>query len=437
MKYNGVPFRQFYLTAIFRTLALIFSVLAFSTLNAQDQESEQLKARVDALEKKLAVQDSLVIKFITKNHPSSRNEIENNSFSGVVISNVKGITLSIGGFIEVDLIHDLDAMGDKYSFTTSSIEMNPAQGSKNVTNASTRPSRLSFKGNNADHSFSALLEFDFEGNNGTTAPRLRHAYISYKNWGAGQYWSNFMDNNNFPDILDFEGPNATISIRQIQVRYGFKIGKSNKMVFSLEAPGADVTIPATWVSKNVFPDFTMSFEHQFRQGQSHLRLASLVHPVTYVNETGKQENTIGGALNFTGSIQVSRLDNINFQATGGTGFGRYNNDLGGLGYDAFRSECDTNKLSTANQLNFFAYYNHWWASKLSTALGGGYVKMGEDSNFPDANAIKSTGYASTNLIYYPNNNIKIGFEVLYGNRKDADNQTRNAFRFQFTFFAKI
>jgi hypothetical protein len=437
MKDYAVSNNQFLLPAIFKTITLFFLLLIFLPSNAQDQETEQLKARVTVLEKKLADQDSLYIKLVKKDHPSSRNEIENNSFSGVVISSVKGITLNIGGFIEVDLIHDLNPMGDKYSFTTSSIEMYPAPGSKNATNVSVRPSRLSFKGNNADNSFSALLEFDFEGSNGSIAPRLRHAYITFKNWGAGQYWSNFMDNNNFPDILDFEGPNATIITRQIQVRYSFNIGKSNKMAFSLEAPGAEVTIPATWISKNVFPDFTMSFEHQFHQGESHLRLASLVHPVTYINETGSQKNTLGGALNFTGTIQVSRLDNINFQATCGTGFAKYNNDLGGLGYDAFRSKSDTNKLSTANQFNFFAYYNHWWASKLSTALGGGYVRMSDNSNFPDTNFIKSTSYASTNLIYYPNNNFKIGFEVLYGNRKDADNRIRNAFRFQFTFFAKI
>ena len=423
--------------AIFSTTVVFFFMLFFLNAFAQDPETDKLKSRVDVLEKKLAAQDSLYIKLLKKTHPSSRNEIENNSFSGVVISGIKGITLSIGGFIETDLIHDMNPMGDKYSFTTSSIEMNPAQGSENLTNFSVRPSRLSFKGNNADNSFTTLLEFDFEGSNGNTTPRLRHAYVTFKNWGAGQYWSNFMDNNNFPDILDFEGPNATISIRQIQIRFSFNTGKSNNMAFSLEAPGSDVTLPLTWRSKNVFPDFTMSFEQQFHKGASHLRLATLVHPISYYSDDGNLKNTFGFALNFTGSIQVSKLDNINFQATGGTGFGKYNNDLGGMGYDAFVNKSDTNKLSTANQLNFFAYYNHWWSSKLSTALGGGYVTMGENKNFPEPGTIKSTSYASTKLIYYPNNNFKFGFEVLYGNRRDADNQIRNALRFQLTFFAKI
>ena len=420
-----------------RILLILVIVVSCLISHAQNQEIQQLNARVDALEKKLSAQDSALIQILKKNQPSSRNEIENNSYSGVVISSVKGITLSIGGFVETDLIHDLSPLGDKFSFTTSSIEMNPDKGSYNVTSFSVRPTRLSFRGKSTNNNFTALIEFDLEGSNGTTAPRVRHAYMTYKNLGVGQYWSNFMDNDNFPDILDFEGPNATVIIRQIQIRYGFNICHSSFLAVSLEQPNSDVTIPATWSSKNIFPDITASFEHKFWKGSSHLRIAVLLHPVTYVNGSDIRKTIIGGALNFTGSIQVAKLDNINFQLTGGSGFGKYNNDLGGLGFDAFQSKSDTSSLSTVNQLNFFAYYNHWWAARLSTALGWGYVGLAGNNDFPGPNTIKCTNYASTNLIYYPNNNIKLGFEVLYGSRKDSDNKVQDTFRFQFTFFAKI
>ncbi len=419
------------------TLLLLALVIIFLCSHAQEQDLKLLKVRMNALERKVSIQDSLYRKLLHNDLPNSRNEVENNSYSGFVVSSIKGVILSIGGFVEADLIHDLNPLGDKSSFTTSSIIMNPDPGSQNVTNVSVRPSRISFRGSNTDDSFSALLEFDFEGSNGTTTPRLRHAYITYKNWGAGKYWSNFMDNNNNPDILDFEGPNATITIRQIQIRYSFMIGKNDKMAFSLEAPGAEITAPDAWSSKNVFPDLTASFEHQFWQGTSHLRVAALVHPVTYLNGSAAQKNVIGGAVNFTGSIQVTKLDNINVQATAGTGFGKYNNDLGGLGYDAFQRKSDTTKLSTANQLNLFAYYNHWWTPRLSSALGGGYVDLLDSKENTGPDAIQSTSYASTNLIFYPNNNFKIGIEVLYGKRKDADLKTKETFRFQFTFFAKL
>jgi len=421
----------------FRVLMLCMFMFSLLNSHAQNQDLDKLNQRVDALEKKQSAYDSIYLKIVKNGLPNARNEVENNSYSGFVISSIKGVVLSIGGFVEADLMHDLRAMGDKNSFTTSSIEMNPSPGSQNVTTFSVRPSRISFRGQNTNKSFAALLEFDFAGSDGTTAPRLRHAYITFKNWGAGKYWSNFMDNNNFPDILDFEGPNATIFIRQIQIRYTFNLGKLNKIAIALEEPGSDVTLPVTWSSKTVFPDFTVSFEHQFWHATSHLRIAALLHPITYLNGRLAQKNTFGGALNFTGSIQVTKLDNINFQATAGSGFGKYNNDLGGLGYDAFQSKSDTTILSTANQLNFFAYYNHWWTARLSTALGWGYVDMLDPKFITGENTIKSTNYASTNLIFYPNNNFKIGVEVLYGSRKDMDNKIRDTFRFQLTFFAKI
>ncbi len=421
----------------FRTSCILVFILAFTGLKAQDQDYKVLSVRMNALEKKVSIEDSLYHVLLHNDLPNSRNEVEKQSYSGFVISSIKGVVLNIGGFVEADLMHDLNPLEDKSSFTTSTIVMDPTPGSQNVTSFSVRPSRISFKGSSTDNSFSALLEFDFEGSNGATTPRLRHAYITYKSWSAGKYWSNFMDSDNNPEILDFEGPNATISLRQIQVRYSFKAGKSNMMAVSLEAPGAEITVPASWSSKNVYPDLTFSFTHQFWQGTSHLRVAALAHPITWLDANGVEKNTLGGAVNFTASIQVTKLDNINLQATAGTGFGKYNNDLGGLGYDAFQRKCDTTKLSTANQVNLFAYYNHWWTPRLSSALGGGYLDMLDTSAITDANTIKSTSYASTNLIYYPNDHFKFGLEVLYGKRKDMDDKTRETFRFQFTMFAKI
>ena len=406
-------------------------------LPAQEPQVPQLEKRVDSLEKKVIAHDSSFRKIFGQELPNSRNEIENRAYKGFVISSIKGISLSIGGFVETDLIYDFNAMGDKNSFTTSSIIMNPTPGSGNVTTFSVRPSRLSFKGSNSENSVSALLEFDFTGSNGATAPHLRHAYITYKNWSAGQYWSNFMDSDNNPDILDFEGPNGSLCVRQVQIRYTCKFGKTNKMAFSLEIPGSELTVPDTWVSKGVIPDVTASFEHRFWKETSHLRLAGLLHPVTYINTLGSEQTIFGGGMSFSGAIQVSKLDNINVQVNAGSGFAKYNNDLGGMGYDAFQSKSDTNKAATLGQINFYVYYNHWWTTHLSSALGCSYVGLSNDRGVYDPDAVKSTSYASTNIIYYPNDNFKLGLEFLYGNRKDMDNKMQDAFRVQFTFFAKI
>ena len=62
------------------------------------------------------------------------------------------------------------------------------------------------------------------GTNSTT-PRLRHAYAQVLNVLLGQSFSNFMDPDAGPDTLDFQGPNAQVSIRNPQFRYRFALPK--------------------------------------------------------------------------------------------------------------------------------------------------------------------------------------------------------------------
>ncbi len=53
-----------------------------------------------------------------------------------------------------------------------------------------------------------------------TAPRLRHAFLTYNNWLFGQTWMTFFNVGALPENLDFVGPaESTIFGRQTQIRY--------------------------------------------------------------------------------------------------------------------------------------------------------------------------------------------------------------------------
>ncbi|MBT0177925.1 hypothetical protein G9O68_14755, partial [Listeria seeligeri] len=80
----------------------------------------------------------------------------------------------------------------------------------------------------------AFFEMDFFGNSlgnqtatNTYGVTLRHAYMYWNNWLAGQTWSNFMDAAALPEAVDFVGPtDGVIFVRQAQVRYtqgGFSV----------------------------------------------------------------------------------------------------------------------------------------------------------------------------------------------------------------------
>ncbi len=73
---------------------------------------------------------------------------------------------------------------------------------------------------------------------GQTTIRLRHAFGEWKNIGAGQTNSQFMDVDVFPNILDYWGPNGMLFFRNTQVYYRIKDDDKIRATVAIEAPGA-------------------------------------------------------------------------------------------------------------------------------------------------------------------------------------------------------
>jgi hypothetical protein len=89
----------------------------------------------------------------------------------------------------------------------------------------------------------ATFEFDMVGvgpNAGVTTIRLRHAWGQWKQVGAGQTFSQFMDPDVYPRRLDFWGPSGMLTSRTPQVFWQpYQAGESHLRV-SIENPGASV-----------------------------------------------------------------------------------------------------------------------------------------------------------------------------------------------------
>ena len=85
------------------------------------------------------------------------------------------------------------------------------------------------------------FEFELFGtgvDEGQTTFRLRHAYGELGAFGAGQYWSPFMDIDVFPNSLEYWGPTGMVFFRNVQVRYMPIKGEYDKLTLALERPGA-------------------------------------------------------------------------------------------------------------------------------------------------------------------------------------------------------
>ena len=87
----------------------------------------------------------------------------------------------------------------------------------------------------------AVFEFELFGtgaDTGQTTFRLRHAYGELGQFGAGQYWSPFMDIDVFPNSLEYWGPTGMVFFRNVQVRWTPWQSGGSRFAVALARPGA-------------------------------------------------------------------------------------------------------------------------------------------------------------------------------------------------------
>ena len=95
---------------------------------------------------------------------------------------------------------------------------------------------------------------------GLTTIRLRHAWGQWKQIGAGQTNSQFMDVDVFPNVIDYWGPNGMLFFRNTQVFYEFRNDEKWQAAAAIEAPGAsgDAGVYADRIElQNIKPRFPM------------------------------------------------------------------------------------------------------------------------------------------------------------------------------------
>lgn len=342
----------------------------------------------------------------------SRSALENALGKGYIIGNNKNFDLSIGGFIEVDAMHDFLCQNNSTFFRPSEIKVPNGGGGKTQFNlADTRLHLTASNYRNGEGSFRGMVEIDFR--NAGNAPRLRHAFIQYKGFGFGQYWSNFGDNLIFPNlVINTGGPNALLLVRQPQIRYSRKI-YDGELTLSLEENRFTVAnLPSTLRGRDVFPDLTASFKQSL--GESYLRLSFLTHPMSYQNvEEGEAVRTVSGyAGNLTGNIRINQKNRVKFQTAYGTGFAKYVEDLGKLGLDA---RVVMEDLKPMEILACWLFLEHSWNPRWNSTLGWGYNHIADDQRQTNS-SIRETHFGAANISYLPNEFMRTVLEFMYGSR---------------------
>jgi hypothetical protein len=353
-----------------------------------------------------------------------------------------GTRFSYGGFIKMDAMMTDTTGGEipdgsvgRMFYVPSAIPVGGANEGTD-TDFGAQFSRFWFAADTDvdEHKVKAYLEFDlFGGGNSaflgnevatnTYGLTVRHAYVSFDKWLAGQTWSNFQDTAALPDTVDFIGPTeGTVFVRQAQIRY-----TSGPWSFSLENPETTVTPflnAGARISSddNSAPDLTARWLKKGDWG--HFTVAALLRQFKYENPaTGIDDSGTGGALSVSGKFNLGKNDDIRYMVSGGTGIGRYL----GLAIASDTVLDASGNLEAIDGYGAFAAWRHAFSPKLRGNLFYSMAHFDNDRALTGLNVTERAQSWHANLIYSPFPKLDVGAELIWGQRSlegEADGDLR-------------
>lgn len=370
------------------------------------------------------------------------------------------------GFARLDGIFDFDPIGGTDSFVTAQIPVPQGRGQNLALNP--RYSRLGLDTWTPtplfDWTFRTRIEMDFfngntSGSFGSFPLRLRYAYIDFGPFRVGQAASTFMDYDVFPNVLDYQGPNGMILMRQVIARATLPVADRLHVALAVEQPYSDIqwfedggfvanpgsgiiTTPGAPRNVQDLPDFTGHVRYDSDFG--HLQVASVFRKLTFQPAVGDDMNRLGSGVSITGSFHpwawlmcsnparkenATALERSRFlgQYAVGRGINRYLQDPNGLGLDAVFDPVEG--FRALSSVGWFGCYEHWWSEKWLSNFCYGEVFTALPDAVPD-NTYQEGKYLAVNLIWLPVSRLGVGLEYLYGERENKDGESGFAHRIQ-------
>ncbi len=366
-------------------------------------------------------------------------------------------SFDIYGFAQADFIQDI---GGRLSpdwddaFRPSQICIDGACGGDGQSSVSVKQSRFGIKGlmptGEGRSPFNFKFEFDLFGTGsdaGQTTFRLRHFYGEWGPLLAGQTHSLFMDIDVFPNTIDYWGPSGMVFYRNVQIRYTPWRTDSNEFAIAIERPGNDIDPgnvrlvegfeDAEIQNDEELPDFTARWRTSGDWG--HFQVGGILRKVGFEyrqspGEKWSSSSETGWGVNLASVINVLERDALRLQLVYGEGIASYMNDGGMDLAPQAKYSGDTLvdvSAETVPLTGVVAYYDHWWSERWSSSIGYSFTEV-DNTNFQDPGAFHKGQYASTNLLWYPGDNLMVGGELLWGERENNDGASDDDVRFQFS-----
>lgn len=298
-------------------------------------------------------------------------------------------SITFGGYIKLDTRYvngDINSITNDYWVGAGSVG--------EISRMSFRATETRFNTKYVHGDVMGFIEMDFHGGGGneivsnSSNPRIRHAFIKYKNILVGQTWSTFVNTTALVEAADFGGPlNASAFIRQGQIRYS-----NGGLQLSIENPESDKGDP----SQDSVPDVIAKYT--FKGDWGNVAVAGLARQLNTVG--GESESAFGYGI--TGRIKTFGKDDFRFQFHGGE-TGRY------VGVVAARDLVGEEVEETTS---FAVAYRHFWTDDLRSNVF--YGKTTTDVADADRR------HWGVNIFKSINKNLSYGFEIGNFEQKDSN-----------------
>jgi hypothetical protein len=274
---------------------------------------------------------------------------------------------------------------------------------------------------------------------------LRHAYAELGKFGAGQYWSPFMDIDVFPNTVEYWGPTGMAFFRNVQLRF-MPIQGDTRLTIALERPGAsaDQGIYSDRIElQNVkgrfpLPDLSAEYRRAFKWG--YVELAGILRDIKWEDQLTTDPydlsgDALGWGLNLSTNIKFGANTTFRGSVLYGEGVQNYMNDAP-VDIGIKRNPGNATRPIEGVALpvtGVVAFIDHNWNEKFSSSLGYSMIDI-DNSDGMTGDSFKKGNYAIGNLMWYPVKNAMMGVEFQWGDRHNfTDGWNTSISKLQFSF----
>ena len=317
-------------------------------------------------------------------------------------------SLRVYGYAEANMIKDFKATaaGDKFTY----LQVQPLNGGSDDHGKlamTAQTSRFGFETSTptALGAMHTQVEMDFYS---TDRLRLRHAYGEYAGWLVGKTWSTFMDLDDGPETVDFNGPIGMPFSRPVQARYTYGLPTGETFKAALEAPSDGAHRP----------NLVLTAAKSFDNGGINARFIAMEQ--RGADPAGKFVSKNGIGFGFGGSYKLTG------ELTAMGQWARVEGDadnalMMGSNYPDTSTGSMLLDKSTGYVLGLTNVFNAQWR----TTLAYGYVQSQHSATSAyglavagvDGSNNKSLSQLHLNFYYTPIKNVDLGAELIQGKRK--------------------